>query len=228
MSGRSSPLGLQPRLLPSERRPRILKAHPANQKARHGRSRSSCCDGFSLPQWWLLPPPADECDPPPTVAPALELCEDEDPPLAWLPLPPQVAPAPDECAAPPYELVGRGGVIFGRAGALPPVRAGTSVLRGALPVAALFCATFPTLAPFAPLLPFAAASSAFSLVAEFPFTKRCWLASYTIEESRLTVTARLPAGLARIVRDTRVGAAVVAKVDAASEFRGGVFSADHL
>ena len=39
------------------------------------------------------------------------------------------------------------------------------------------------------------------------FTKLCCLASYTIEESRLKVTARLPERLERMVRETLVGGA---------------------
>ena len=60
------------------------------------------------------------------------------------------------------------------------------------------------------------------------FTKRCWPGSYTIEESRLIVTGRLPALPERIVREIRAGCVAVANVVPTSAVRGGFLMTDHF
>ena len=71
-------------------------------------------------------------------------------------------------------------------------------------------------------------ASLFATAALFEFTKRCSAASYTIDDSRLRVTDRLPAFPERIVRETRAG-----DVEAASELEvrvslGAFLSTDHF
>ena len=104
---------------------------------------------------------------------------------------------------------------------LPRVTAGTFAVRP--PTCALVVAA----APFAASL-FAAAAPVFTLGGALPFTKRCCAPSYTIDESRLTVTGRLPPLLVRIVRDTRVGVGMLANFVASKVLRPGFFSTDHF
>jgi hypothetical protein len=59
-------------------------------------------------------------------------------------------------------------------------------------------------------------------------TKRCCPASYTIEESRLKVTARLPELLDRMVRETLVGGGAGVAAFAVSASRDGRWITDHF
>jgi len=117
--------------------------------------------------------------------------------------------------------------MFGRGGALllPCEVAGIFVGRTGGCVVALrpTCALAPLFTVSA-LVP----ASVFTFPGTFPFTNRCWFPSYTIEESRLTVTGRLPALLVRIVRETRVGAELVANLTGSRVLCPGFFSTDHF
>jgi len=63
--------------------------------------------------------------------------------------------------------------------------------------------------------------------AAFVFTKRCSFGSYTIEESWLRETTRVPPLPSRVVREVRTGAVVAAR-PLASASRGGDFRVSHF